>query len=67
MVEHYALVIDGDSMIEAGINDQDVVLIQKTDTARDGDIVVALVDGQEATLKELRRRGGHVDLVPKKS
>jgi repressor LexA len=63
--EHYALVIDGDSMIEAGINDQDIVLIQKTDIVRDGDIVVALVDGQEATLKELRRRGEHVDLVPK--
>ena len=63
--DHYALVIDGDSMIEAGINDQDIVLIQKADTARDGDIVVALVDGQEATLKEIRRRGGHIDLVPK--
>lgn len=63
--EHYALVIDGDSMIEAGINDQDIVLIQKTDIARDGDIIVALVDNQEATLKEIRRRGGHVDLVPK--
>lgn len=63
--EHYALVIDGDSMIEAGINDQDIVLIQKTDVARDGDIIVALVDNQEATLKEIRRRGGHVDLVPK--
>lgn len=63
--EHYALVIDGDSMIEAGINDQDVVLIRKTEEARDGDIVVALIDGQEATLKELRRRGGHVDLIPK--
>ncbi len=63
--EHYALVIDGDSMVEAGINDQDIVLIQKTDIARDGDIIVALVDNQEATLKEIRRRGGHVDLVPK--
>ncbi len=63
--DHYALVIDGDSMIEAGINDQDIVLIQKTDVARDGDIVVALVDNQEATLKEIRRRGGHIDLVPK--
>ena len=63
--DHYALVIDGDSMIEAGINDKDSVLIQKTDTARDGDIIVALVDDQEATLKEIRRRGGHVDLVPK--
>lgn len=62
--DHYALVIDGDSMIDAGINDQDIVLIQRTDVARDGDIVVALVDDQEATLKRLRRRGGNIDLVP---
>jgi repressor LexA len=62
--DHYALVIDGDSMIDAGINDQDIVLIQKTDVARDGDIVVALVDDQEATLKRIRRRGGNIDLVP---
>lgn len=62
--EHYALVVEGDSMIDAGINDQDIVLIQKTDAARDGDIVVALVDDQEATLKRLRRRGGHIDLIP---
>jgi repressor LexA len=62
--EHYALVIDGDSMIDVGIQDQDIVLIEKTDTARDGDIVVALVDDQEATLKRLRRRGGHIDLIP---
>jgi repressor LexA len=62
--EHYALMIDGDSMIDAGINDQDIVLITRTDTARDGDIIVALVDDQEATLKRLRRRGGHVDLIP---
>lgn len=62
--EHYALTIDGDSMVEAGIQDGDVVLIQKTDRADNGDIVVALIDGQEATLKRLRRRGGHVDLIP---
>ncbi len=62
--DHYALTIDGDSMIDAGINDGDTVLIQKCDTARDGDIIVALVDNQEATLKRLRRRGGHVDLIP---
>ena len=62
--EHYALVVDGDSMIEAGINDQDVVLIERSAVARDGDIVVALVDDQEATLKRLRRRGGHIDLIP---
>jgi len=63
--DHYALTIDGDSMIEAGINDGDTVLIQKNDSARDGEIVVALIDGQEATLKEIRRRGAHIDLVPK--
>ena len=63
--DHYALTIDGDSMIEAGINDHDVVLIQRCDTAQDGDIVVALVDNQEATLKQIRKRGGHVDLIPK--
>ena len=63
--EYYALVIDGDSMVEAGINDQDIVLIQRTSEARDGDIVVALVDDMEATLKEIRKRGGHIDLVPK--
>lgn len=62
--DHYALVIEGDSMIDAGINDQDIVLIQRSDVARDGDIVVALVDDQEATLKRLRRRGGHIDLIP---
>ena len=63
--DHYALVIEGDSMVEAGINDQDIVLIQRTSDAKDGDIVVALVDDMEATLKEIRRRGGHIDLVPK--
>lgn len=62
--EHYALVIDGDSMIDAGINDHDIVLIKRADAASDGDIVVALVDDQEATLKRLRRRGGHIDLIP---
>ncbi len=62
--EHYALVIEGDSMVDAGIMDQDIVLIKKADVAHDGDIVVALVDEQEATLKRLRRRGGHIDLIP---
>ncbi len=62
--EHYALMIDGDSMIEAGIQDQDIVLIKKTDRAENGDIVVALIDEQEATLKRLRKRGGHIDLIP---
>jgi len=62
--DHYALVIEGDSMIGAGIHDQDIVLIKRTDHALDGDIVVALVDEQEATLKRLRRRGAHIDLIP---
>ena len=59
---HYALEVQGDSMIGAGINDGDVVVIRERDVADDGDIVVALVDGQEATLKRLRRRGGRVAL-----
>ncbi len=61
---HYALTIDGDSMVEAGILDGDTVVIQSCDTARDGEIVVALVDNQEATLKTLRRMGHEVALVP---
>ena len=55
---HYALEVKGDSMIGAGINDGDVVVIRETGTADDGDIVVALVDDQEATLKRLRRLKG---------
>ncbi|MCB1537537.1 MAG: transcriptional repressor LexA [Alphaproteobacteria bacterium] len=62
--EYYALVVDGDSMKDAGIMDQDVALIKKSDHAHDGDIVVALVDEQEVTLKRLRRRGSHIDLIP---
>lgn len=62
--EHYALTIDGDSMVDAGIQDHDTVLIRKTERANDGDIVVALIDGQEATLKRFRQRGGHIDLIP---
>lgn len=62
--EHYALEVDGDSMIKAGINDGDTVIIKKANTANDGDIVVALVDGEEVTLKRLRRQGGKVILVP---
>ena len=61
---HYALEVKGDSMIEAGINDGDVVVIREQDTAENGDIVVALVEGEEATLKRLRRRGGSVALEP---
>ena len=62
--EHYALEVEGDSMIEAGILNGDTVLIQKTETAMSGDIVVALVDNHEATLKRLRKRGGIVALEP---
>lgn len=60
--KHYALEVRGDSMIEAGINDGDVVVIRETSTADNGDIVVALVEGHEATLKRFRRRGGSVAL-----
>ncbi|MEE4153944.1 MAG: transcriptional repressor LexA [Erythrobacter sp.] len=62
--EHYALEVSGDSMIEAGIFDGDFALVRRTDTARDGEIVVALVRGEEATLKYLRKDGGKVRLDP---
>ena len=62
--EHYALEVSGDSMIEAGIFDGDFALIRRTDSARDGEIVVALVDNEEATLKYLRRENGMVRLDP---
>ena len=59
--EHYALEVTGDSMIQAGILDGDTVIIKKADSANTGDIVVALVDEAEATLKRLRRRGDSID------
>ena len=59
---HYALEVKGDSMIEVGINDGDIVVIREQETAETGDIVVALVEGQEATLKRFRRRGAAVAL-----
>ena len=59
---HYALEVKGDSMIEAGINDGDVVIIREQVTAENGDIVVALVEDLEATLKRFRRRGGMIAL-----
>ncbi len=62
--EHYALEVSGDSMVEAGIFDGDFALVRRTNTARDGEIVVALVRGEEATLKYLRREGGKVRLDP---
>ena len=60
--EHYALEVKGDSMIEAGIFDGDTVLVRRQDTANTGDIVVALVDDEIATLKRLRRKGNAVAL-----
>ena len=62
--EHYALEVSGDSMIEAGIFDGDYALVKRTDSARDGEIVVALVDNEEATLKYLRKDAGRVILDP---
>ncbi len=59
---HYALEVRGDSMIEAGINDGDIVVIRESETAENGDIVVALVEGHEATLKRFRRRGDMIAL-----
>ncbi len=60
--EHYALEVKGDSMIDAGINDGDVVVIRETSSADNGDIVVALVEGHEATLKRYRRKGSTIAL-----
>ncbi|MXP28542.1 transcriptional repressor LexA [Porphyrobacter algicida] len=62
--EHYALEVSGDSMIEAGIFDGDFALVRRTTDARDGEIVVALVDNEDATLKYLRRESGKVRLDP---
>ncbi len=62
--EHFALEVRGDSMIEADILDGDVALIKKTDAADTGDIVVALIDEEEATLKRFRRRGASIALEP---
>lgn len=60
----YALTIEGDSMIKAGIMDGDIVIVEKCDRASDGDIVVALVDEEEVTLKRLRREVGSIVLMP---
>jgi repressor LexA len=62
--EHYALEVSGDSMVEAGIFDGDFALVRRTDSARDGEIVVALVHGEEATLKYLHKDGGAIRLDP---
>lgn len=62
--EHYALEVSGDSMVEAGILDGDYALIRRTDVARDGEIVVALIEDTEATLKYFRREGAMIRLDP---
>ncbi len=60
--EHFALEVRGDSMVDAGIFENDTIIIRKQDTAETGDIVVALIDEEEATLKRLRKRGASVAL-----
>lgn len=62
--DHYALEVDGDSMVKAGINDGDTVIIKRCDNAEDGAIVVALVEGEDVTLKRLKRAKGKVYLIP---
>lgn len=62
--EHYALEVAGDSMVDAGILDGDYALIRRTDVARDGEIVVALIEDSEATLKYFRREGAMIRLDP---
>src|SRR5690606_26602225 len=62
--DHYALEVSGDSMVDAGILDGDYALVKRTETARDGEIVVALVRNEEATLKYLRRENGMIRLDP---
>ena len=65
--EHFALEVRGDSMIDAGILDGDTAIIKKSDAADTGDIVVALIDEEEATLKRFRRRGASIALEPANS
>ena len=60
--EHFALEVKGDSMIEAGILEDDIVILRRTDNATTGDTVVALVDEKEATLKKLRKKGNSIAL-----
>ena len=62
--EHYALEVDGDSMVDAGIFEGDTVIIERTEAADNGTIVVALVDNEEATLKRIRRKSGAIALEP---
>ena len=60
--DHFALQVEGESMIGAGIHDGDLIILKRTDTAQSGDIVVALIDEEEATLKHLRSRGDSIAL-----
>ncbi|MEM9421381.1 MAG: transcriptional repressor LexA [Pseudomonadota bacterium] len=60
--EHFALTVEGDSMVDAGIHDGDTVVIQRCDDAANGEIIVALVDDEEATLKRIRKKGGSIAL-----
>jgi repressor LexA len=62
--EHFALTVAGDSMIEAGIHDGDTAVVRRAEAAENGDIVVALIDNAEVTLKRLRRRGASIALEP---
>ena len=62
--EHYALEVEGDSMVDAGILDGDIAIIQRCDEAENGAIVVALIDENEVTLKRLRRKGHSIALEP---
>ena len=62
--DHFALEVRGDSMIDAGILDGDIALLRRTESADTGDIVVALIDDEEATLKRFRRRGASIALEP---
>ena len=62
--EHYALEISGDSMINLGINDKDIAIIKKSNIANNGQIVVALVDKQEATLKKIKKTSSNIVLIP---
>lgn len=62
--QHYLLRVRGTSMIDAGINDGDLAIIRATSTAKNGDIVVAIVEGQDATLKTLRKAGSRIQLIP---
>ncbi len=65
--DYYALTIEGDSMVEAGIMDGDTVIIKRASTANNGDIVVALVDNNEATLKKIKKSGAYIELIPQNS